>query len=598
VKRDGPVGPAGYHALPASDFDELARGEGGPAVVKRLLTSEYSRRLALLKVLLDLATDSPELLGPLPSAEMAWQALEALGAGKDSASVLRDVMLHPQLGVWLSYTIRAIRSGPSQTPVPLWPQVGQLHSVAFAAAVRSRQIASAQLPARDGAVLLPTLGLARFPHLQRTAVVTAFTAGGNATLRADGREVVLPADWRSDAPGWWGLREVEVRAEGNTLRLYLDDIDPFRDLADPVPPLRLSGADLDRWRGLMDEAWQILNSCVPEAAAAMRVGLKSLAPLEDSAAGMTRSASTGDGFGAILTSRPPTGVWLAEALVHEFQHTKLGGLLHLRDLVVENGSALYYAPWRDDARPVAGLLQGVYAFLGIASFWRSRCLKEPTPADQFEFAYTRRQTWTGLYALARADALTPLGRRFVDRLLGRLRPWMSEPVPVTAARGSWYALNDHRIGWRIRNLPVDPHQLCDLAEGWLRAYPENAHDEPTKGAQPMPHPWSRRRLGLLREHAADSDGFASLASDPDVDLIRGDAASALNFYRTRVRQNVDDDDAWAGLALASVNGSRRLPWRSLLRRPELVKGVCVRLRQLHAAADPIAVAAWCDGMRP
>ena len=28
-----------------------------------------------------------------------------------------------------------------------------------------------------------------------------------------------------------------------------------------------------------------------------------------------------------------------------------------------------YAPWRPEPRPVVGLLQGVYAHLGIARFW-------------------------------------------------------------------------------------------------------------------------------------------------------------------------------------------------------------------------------------
>ena len=51
-------------------------------------------------------------------------------------------------------------------------------------------------------------------------------------------------------------------------------------------------------------------------------------------------------------------------LVHEFQHSKLSAMLDLVPLTDPDDHGRYFAPWRVDPRPLAGLLQGVYAFVG------------------------------------------------------------------------------------------------------------------------------------------------------------------------------------------------------------------------------------------
>ena len=57
------------HELPLEHFDAIADGVGGPETERLLLAGEYSRRLLLLRALLDLATAAPALLGALPSAD-------------------------------------------------------------------------------------------------------------------------------------------------------------------------------------------------------------------------------------------------------------------------------------------------------------------------------------------------------------------------------------------------------------------------------------------------------------------------------------------------------------------------------------------------
>jgi hypothetical protein len=59
---------------------------------------------------------------------------------------------------------------------------------------------------------------------------------------------------------------------------------------------------------------------------------------------------------------------LAVALVHEFQHTELGALLHTVPVYRRQITDRFYAPWRDELRPTCGVFQGLHAFLAVTSF--------------------------------------------------------------------------------------------------------------------------------------------------------------------------------------------------------------------------------------
>ena len=84
------------------------------------------------------------------------------------------------------------------------------------------------------------------------------------------------------------------------------------------------------------------------------------------------SSSSPETFGAIAMSPPPDPLTCAVTLAHETQHLKLFALLDIVALTLPDDGRRYYAPWREDPRPVSGLLQGAYAFLGVSGFWRTQ----------------------------------------------------------------------------------------------------------------------------------------------------------------------------------------------------------------------------------
>src|SRR5262249_2307747 len=123
------------------------------------------------------------------------------------------------------------------------------------------------------------LGMAHFPAVPVWNVAEAETADGRAWLRCDGQKVEIPNDPHTDGTDWWGLRRISASTNNHVLDVSIDDIDPYRDLADPVLPARLDPPELDEWRTILAEAWHLIDRIWPTAAAAMSVGLVSIAPL-------------------------------------------------------------------------------------------------------------------------------------------------------------------------------------------------------------------------------------------------------------------------------------------------------------------------------
>jgi HEXXH motif-containing protein len=558
-------------------------------VLRELWRTQRSRRLLLVNAVLDATNEQPDLLGPLPPGASACEAL--LAAERAAQAEFDAVLLHPQVGSWAAYALRR-HLGHVHSDTPGWVDLGALHSFALAAAARARVRWRTRVPARAGQATLPTLGTAWFANAPRWADVEAETVDGWIALRHGGAEVVVPPDTTGDGPGWWRLRRLRVGGDP-TLSVTLDDLDPFRDLADPVAPERLSDEDLRRWAALLDDAWALLCRYHREAAEAMAEGVVSLVPLPAGDGWETRSASTGEAFGSVLVSPPPDDVTLAVSLVHEFQHIKLGGLMHLGPLTSGPDEARYYAPWRDDPRPLSGLVQGIYAFVGIVAFWRDhrRAVDgtDRTLAD-FEFAYARSQVHDALRTASTSGRLTMWGERLVAALTDRVRPWLAEPVTPESVGAAAVAADHHRAGWRIRNCRPPSRDVEALARAWRTGSTVHIGQYRPAVTPYRDRRWSPGMLALVRQHLLDRAGALTdrLRSfdltEADAAFVRGDVAAARAAYRARIAENAGDLGAWVGLGLAAA--------RPLLDIPELVRATYLRVAEHGPAPDPEELARW------
>jgi len=420
----------GFHRLPAAHLGALAAGGGGPEAIGLLCRSQYSKHVLLLR---GIAIASP-------AAAAAYDLLAR--AQRHDAVAAAAVARYPAVGAWAYRTTMALRGDlrlPGATP-------DGLGAVAAAAAIRAGLTAEIDVPARDGLVVLPSLG-AVLTH--GTGMTTVRVSTDGAEVRYDGGCVAIPPDYRAKAPGWRPLRPLLTDVE--TAEIMLDDADPFR-----MPPARdlAPAPDLSRWRPVFAQAWTLLRQYHAAVAAEVAAMITAVVPLARPSRGHASSSSP-EAFGAVAMAEPPDPVELALTLTHEAQHMKLSAVLDLVPLIGPDDGSRYYAPWREDPRPAGGLLQGAYAFLGVTGFWRrQRQVPAADPAAAAEFARWRAATAHGCRVLLASGQLTGPGERFVQAMARTLRPWCAEPVPDKAQRMADEASEQHIACWQAAYGPV------------------------------------------------------------------------------------------------------------------------------------------------
>ncbi|MFC0528941.1 HEXXH motif domain-containing protein [Phytohabitans kaempferiae] len=420
-----------YHHMPDAQFADLASGLGGPEAVYRLANAQHSKHLLLLRHLTDAW-----------SAEPACQtAVDVLvEAERSDPHALTELLSDPMVGAWAVRTTRQLAADAS-APADL----AQLGALAAVAAFLTRLDAEVVTHTRGAGVTLPTLGSA---VLDLDAPATVTVSAGRATVSGGPHRVEVGAE----GSRWHGLRRLVARYGDLAGSLAVEDGNPYRDCYHAPPADRLTADEVARWQDLFTEAWELLVRYVPARAAELAAGLRSLVPLVTDGDGVARSGTARDAFGTLGLTRPRSATELAVTLVHEFQHSKLSVLLDLAPLYAPAGGERHFAPWRTDARPTAGLIQGVYAFLGVADTWRAlRSAPELEELATREFAVVRRQVAVGLHALERSAELTPKGREFAAGLRKTLDGFLAVQVPMASTEAATEVLARREHAWRQHN---------------------------------------------------------------------------------------------------------------------------------------------------
>ncbi|MFC9543501.1 HEXXH motif domain-containing protein [Streptomyces sp. NPDC056956] len=564
--------------MPERLFAELAAGGGSAEAVAFLEQGERARRLLLLRTLLDHLVALPT---PLTPAAEAWRVLKE--AARRAPEPVEALLLAPATGTWIAHMLRRVH-GTASGP-PLWAEAGRLNTLAVVASLRAGTETVLRVPLTDGALPLPGLGTARLPDgADGPATGRAGTRAGELTLTGPdraGRRATLVcrpapepvgAAVSAETPHWSPLRTLTCASDAGPVPIPLEDLDPYRDLDNPVPPARLDADEALAWQRLFDGAAALLADPPPGPAAGDAgprspgtwlpgrldpARIKALVPWGRTAAqpppppDVRVSASSGDAYGAMVVARPAGALALAETLVHEFQHSKLAALIHLFPLADDDRAERYYAPWRPDPRHLTGLLHGAYAFTGVAGFWRDR-LAHPDhgPAAAYHFALRRTQTRLVVRTLLTSGRLTEAGHGLVSGLARTLDGWLRVPVDAAALARARTAAVLHRTEWRLRNVAPPTGPPGPAAAGPLRFRADRTA-------------WSD-----VRTHA-----FATRPASPrtpDEHLAAGDPAAALDGYTAALDREPGDPGLLAGwiVARAALTGGRAA--RRMLARPELL----------------------------
>jgi len=557
-------GLRGY-LLPRPVFEQICEGPVSVENLAFLRKGQYSlRRLTLLSLFEAVRLDGSPL-GPFGDLEHAWTVLT--DAERVAPEVVEEVLMYPTVGVWSARVLRKAIGAWSDV-TPLWAEAGMVHSIAAAAAIRCGLRCTITIPVMHGVAVLPTVGQFRLPP-------TGFPVG-YVELRTTPSGVVfsVPGDFEP-------VKVHRSTALGTSLDVVIDDADPYREFLAPGPPTPLSDNEFDEWRKLLDEAWRLLTRWHPGYAAELAAGLTSLVPL--SGAQNVFASSSSSAFGSMAMSPKSSATDFAEALVHEFQHSKLNALCDLVDLDSAANDQLFYAPWRDDPRPMAGLIHGIYAFTSVVEFWHVQRDLVPSPqsrAAQFAFAYRSRQVRLVVDALRRREELTDLGRRLVARVSVRLAACPVRDVPADLLDAIDVLIADHHATWRVRHLRLDVSALVDA---WLTDAPRPA--VPSTEVLPRNESGASVRSALLRTRVLEPDRFErmSLPDDADTAFVRGDLDMAAMGYLRHIRSDPADGHAWVGLGLSLGSTAPPEVWRALHNEV---------LSRTGSAPDPVELAAW------
>ncbi|MEO3872823.1 HEXXH motif domain-containing protein [Nonomuraea sp. B12E4] len=434
-----------HHVIPDRHFDALGSGGGGAEAVRLLARGQHSKHVLLVHGVVSTA----RALGH-PEAEAAARAFELLRDAQRHRREAADAVLrHPAVGAWAWRTYHSLAtSGQGHSPA-------RLAAVAAAAALSSGLDFAIEVPVEDGGVMLPSLGRAAAGG--GTALVRR--AGGPAEVISDAGTVRVPDDTRRDTPGWEALRHLRACVGDRSIVLCVDDLDPYRMPGARLAAGRLTEEELDVWREALRGAWALLLACHWTIAAEVSAVTSVLTPLAD-VSGDQISGSSREAFGCVALSTPPDATTLALTFAHEVQHGKLSALLDVVPLLRPSGGNRYYAPWREDPRPLGGLFQGAYAYVGVSGFWRRQRQRErgeAALAAEAEFYRWRESAEEATRVIAGSGHLTPRGERFVARMAKSLAAWGEEKVTEAAVEKARRDAAAHREQWESRNgRPVRP----------------------------------------------------------------------------------------------------------------------------------------------
>lgn len=578
------------HLLPETAFTALAEGTADPATVGLLRDAQLSKHLMLLHAIAEAA----DLPGAGPAAFRAGYALLAgLQATEDGGDWLLGL---PYLGSWAHDCLIRLEQGSGA-------DFAHFACLAAAAAVRGGVPFELDVPVRGGRVLLPGLGFITITDEHSSVRLCCdgdrVTAGRHFAAE---RRCLIPDDGSAGpVPHWSGTPLIRAVADGLAWHALLETEDSYLDRYTLPMATGLRAEDVRRWRQRAQAAWEVLVRDHRWAAEPLPDVVSVIVPLTPHRDTDLVSATTPAAFGAIATSWPPDPVTMAETLVHEGQHVKLCGLLDMVPLVTSGGEKVY-APWRQDPRPASGLLQGVYAHLGIARFWAAQRHAETDPDDtlraEVHFARWRSMIDQAAQTLLRTDCLTPAGVRFVNLLRARGQQLETEPVPAGAREIAEQVALDHRLTWQLRHLVIDPAGVTSLAAARRRAEPARDQARPATwieadtrkvDASVRSRLLTMRYLAPARFRELCADGTLAL-SEADRLLVGGRAQAAVQAYRDEITASADPrPDAWIGLALALA----QLPSSPIQRARGTDLALIFEVHTcLGGRADPLDLASW------
>jgi uncharacterized protein len=392
-------------SAPEGLIAELGTGYGSAATVGYLAETQ----LAFTKALL--ARIGQEC--PLTVAGVeGWQLLADLDrralthAAPATAAAMEAVLGHAYLRPWA----RAVLAGRAPTD--------GLAAVAASVAIRAGAEVDVPVQVIGGRLFLPTvgtIGVATGNPLDSVTGRLTVSADSIRLRLGEGRSEVVAG--RAVTGRWWPAHRMTLPS----VDALLEDQDPHRACHEWPVESALDPTVAAAWQDRAEGAWRVITAEGAGYLPGLSAGLRAVTPLIPDPARPLQSSTARDAFGAVAAT-PAGPDAFATMLVHEFQHSKLGALMDLYDLLDPRFAQHINVGWRPDPRPLEGVLQGTYAHLAVCDLWLARSHRDTPQAAAAgrHFRDYRDQTAAAIDALRNSAALTLSGAVFVDAMAATL----------------------------------------------------------------------------------------------------------------------------------------------------------------------------------
>jgi HEXXH motif-containing protein len=598
---------------------DLGSGYGTQASVAFLKNGLLQGRLILLRTLISEATARHPQDAESAGLTAAYQALGEIQRSR--AADVVELLTYPHTGSWLARCLHRIYATQeddiASEHVPLWADLGYLGWLAATGSIASGTEGSMRLVVRDGAVMLPRLGLAQLNSDHEHGLGLGhghghghcelhWTTQGALALQWGAHQITIPSHHAQDHPHWLPLRRANptpTPTAPTDHAIFLDDIDPFRDFNDPyithvltAPPPRLTNTEAATWQQNFAGAWDILTRDYDRYLPPMRSDLRTIVPLSAKPIPTGASNTSYDGYGGVYTTAPAGPYQLALTLIHEFQHAKFTLLTDQLKLYEPDPACRFYAPWRDDPRPILGLLHGIYAHFGVTDFWRvyRRVVSPGSNQAHVEFERWRVQVQAAIAVAIDSKLLTPEGEKFLVTLDDGMSQWRAEEVPEVATRIAADSSVAHLAFWHVRNLRPAEAGIAELADRWLaKSTPGERLPESSLVDQER-IPEAHRDLTLLKHlNALGKTSATEQQPTGDLAYVADEISRAAELYERELRNDPTRPQPWAGLALALPHLHPNVDFTVLHERAEVVAHLTQAIQaRTGESADIVEVVRW------
>lgn len=557
----------------------------GDALVGAIFLKRYERIVAgLVRLERTLAAEAPELV-----ARTRWTSAMAFFR-TTSAAVQRAVLGYPSAAFWLDVAEDLVRR-ESHIRFPemhMRTHLLNFHRHAIAAARLAKENYECETPAGENGLLpLPGTGEVLAGAAQPWEMLRVTIRGGEVAAECASGSLRIERVPRMSNRVEWNAADSDLRLPGRTAFAFEG----------------WSQENAIRWSAPLEHSFAIIENVWPALGQELAEGLRAILPVVGSRPDVHTSASFREAPGLVALSWTPDTSVLAEAIVHEYHHQKLNALLILDPLIASDSAPRHYSPWRDDPRPLTGVLHGAFAFQAVLGFW-SAALTSGIPLlseDRLRqrVVLVRRQVEWAIQTLEESAVFTSLGAALVEAIDETVRDDAPTRIDDAAACHIEQRVLEHHDRWmRVHGsrelVPVpDAAAVGTMAEilRWLGigdvplSFPAQG---PDPLMEPVVHAAEHRNLAPLRamlRAAATRTVWHELA-EGHVAFVERRYDDAVHAYGAAVLSSPATRCLWQCLGFALRHlGRREGEW--ILRNPAQANTVGARERDVPSLLGAI-----------